>query len=102
MPQNDKLRGMLGLAQRAGKLISGTDLTVAAVRSGKAVVALLDAGASENAEKKLSDACKSHGVPLMRLPEELLAESTGKDGRMMGALTDRGFAEKIILLIREE
>ncbi len=68
MPQNDRLRGMLGLAQRAGKLISGTDLTVAAVRSGKAVAALLDAGASENAEKKLSDACKSHGVPLMRLP----------------------------------
>ena len=38
----------------------------------------------------------------MKLPQGLLEGATGRDGRMMGALTDNGFAEKVkglILLI---
>ena len=32
---------------------------------------------------------------LLKLPQDLLSYATGRDGRMMGALTDRGFAEKV-------
>ena len=51
--------------------------------------------------KKLTDACIYYHAPLMKLPQGLLEGATGRDGRMMGALTDNGFAEKVKGLIAE-
>ena len=97
----DRLRGLLGLAQRAGRLLTGMDNTLNAVRTGKAMLVLADESAAENTMKKLADACIYYHVPLVKLPQGLLEGATGRDGRMMGALTDKGFADKIKGLIAD-
>ena len=89
---------MLGLCARAGKLITGEKACVQAIRAGSACVALLDGAASANAVKALSDACASHGVPLMRTGEYQLGDAIGKSGRMAAAVTDAGMAARIIEL----
>lgn len=91
----DRLRGLLGLSQRAGRLVTGMDTTLSAIRSGKSCLVLVDESAAENTAKKLTDACIYYHAPLVKLPQGLLESATGRDGRMMGALTDKGFADKV-------
>ena len=89
------LRGMLGLCQRAGRLQSGTDAAVAAIRGGTCFLALVDAGAAENTKKKITDACIYCHVPYLVLPAGLLESATGKEGRMTAAVTEAGFAARL-------
>lgn len=97
--EQNALRGMLGLCQRAGKMQSGADMAAAAIRAGKAHLALLDAGAADNTVKKISDACIYYHVPLLTLPQGLLGQAAGKDGRMAAAVTDAGFAARMQSMI---
>ena len=89
---------MLGLCARAGKLITGERACVQAIRAGSACVALLDGAASANAVKAVGDACKSHGVPLVRTGAYRLGDAVGKPGRMAAVVTDTGMAARIIEL----
>lgn len=101
MTAADRLRGLLGLSQRAGRLVTGMDTTLSAIRSGKSCLVLVDESAAENTMKKLTDACIYYHAPLMKLPQGLLEDATGRSGRMMGALTDTGFADKAKGLIAD-
>ena len=92
---------MLGLCARAGKLISGEKACLQTIRGGGAYAVLLDAGAAKNAVKSISDACSHHGVPLLHAPEFELGDAIGKPGRMVAAITDEGFAKRILELGRD-
>ena len=98
----DRMLNMLGLCARAGKLITGEKACVQAVRGGGACAALLDGAASPNAVKALRDACRSHGVPLLRTGEYALGDAIGKPGRMAAVVTDPRMAERIIALSTAE
>ncbi len=63
----DKLRGMLGLAAKAGALTSGTNNVLTAVKSGKAKIILLAADASANTAKVVGDKSAFRHVRLCRL-----------------------------------
>ena len=89
---------MLGLCARAGKLISGEKACLQTIRSGGAYVVILDASAAGNAVKSITDACTHHGVTLLTAPEDALGDAIGKPGRMVAAVTDPGFAQRIIEL----
>ena len=92
----DRMLGMLGLCARAGKLITGEKACVQAVRGGAAFAAVLDGAASENAVKALSQACESHGVPLLRTRSYALGDAIGKPSRMAAAITDERMAARIM------
>ena len=92
---------MLGLCARAGKLISGEKACLQSIRSGGVYAVMLDAGASGNAVKSISDACSHHDVTLLTVPEFELGDAIGKPGRMVVGITDPGFAGRIIQLSRE-
>nr|WP_295970383.1 YlxQ family RNA-binding protein [uncultured Bacillus sp.] len=91
---------LLGLANRARKTISGEELTLKEIRNGKAKLVLLSADASANTAKKVSDKCKSYGVPF-RIVEsrEILGHAMGKDARVVAAVLDEGFAKKMVTLL---
>lgn len=89
---------MLGLCMRAGKLISGERACVQAVRAGSACAVILDRAAAQNAEKAVTDACAWHEVPLVYAPENELGFAIGKPGRMVAAITDPSFADRILQL----
>ena len=93
---------MLGLCARAGKLVTGEKACVQQVRSGGAFAVLLDGAASENAVKAVSQACRTHGVPLARTPEFALGEAIGKPSRMAAAITDAQMAARVIELCGDE
>lgn len=95
------LRGLLGLCQRAGKLQSGGDMALSAVRGGKARTALVDADASANTVKKITDACIYYHVPLLTLPAGMLGSACGHEGRMIAAICDAGFAARIQSLMTD-
>jgi ribosomal protein L7Ae-like RNA K-turn-binding protein len=91
---------LLGLANRARKIISGEELSVKEIRSRKAKLVLLSADASANTTKKITDKCKSYEVPY-RLVEDrhLLGQAIGKEARVVVAVLDDGFAKKMMTLL---
>ena len=93
------VRGMLGLAMRAGQLTTGVDLAARLMREGKAAAALIDSGASDNAKKRIGDTATFYHVPVFVLPEGMMDEATGKSGRVAVALQKGALAGKIILLL---
>ena len=95
-----KWMSLLGLANRARKLISGEELVVKEIRSGKAKLVLLAEDASKNTEKKISDKCAYYQVPLKRVENRsLLGQAIGKEARVVVAVLDEGFAEKLQTLL---
>ena len=89
---------MLGLCARAGRLVTGEKACVQAIRAGSVYVMLLDGAASENAVKAVGQACRTHGVPLVRTGEYELGDAIGKPGRMAAGVTDAKMAQRIIEL----
>jgi ribosomal protein L7Ae-like RNA K-turn-binding protein len=91
---------LLGLANRARKIISGEELSVKEIRSGRAKLVLLSADASANTMKKVTDKCKSYEVPLKLVEDRhLLGQAIGKEARVVVAVMDDGFAKKLVSLL---
>ena len=91
---------LLGLANRARKITSGEELTIKEIRSGKAKLILLSSDASVNTAKKITDKCKSYQVPF-RIVEnrQILGAAIGKESRVVIAVLDNGFAQKLKSLL---
>ncbi|MEW9050706.1 MAG: YlxQ family RNA-binding protein [Neobacillus sp.] len=91
---------LLGLANRARKIISGEELSVKEIRNGKAKLILLSADASANTTKKITDKCKSYEVPYKLVEDRhLLGQAIGKEARVVVAVLDDGFAKKLVSLL---
>ncbi|WP_131847887.1 YlxQ family RNA-binding protein [Baia soyae] len=86
----------LGLAMRAGKVVSGEDLVLREVRSKKARLVILSQDAAQNSEKKITDKCSTYQVPLLRFgTRQELGLAIGKPERVVIAITDPGFARML-------
>ena len=95
MREEDKARGLLGLCARAGQIAFGEDGCLGAIRTGKCGLLILDQGASANARKRYTDACRYYRVPLATAAAGLVEQSTGKRGRMAAAIARGGFADQL-------
>ena len=100
-----RLRGMLGFAMRAGKVIIGTELICSAMARGgkdKPRIILLSRSASLGTKKKLSQKSEFYGVECA-----VINIDSDELGRMLGklyapaavAIIDDGFASEIRLAI---
>jgi ribosomal protein L7Ae-like RNA K-turn-binding protein len=97
---SSKWMSLLGLANRARKIISGEELSVKEIRSGKAKLILLSADASPNTTKKITDKCHSYQVPLKIVEDRfVLGKAIGKEARVVVAVLDNGFAKKLVTLL---
>lgn len=86
----------LGLARRAGKLVTGEESVFKAVRSGEARLVILSEDASELTRKKAADKCASYGIPLrIGFTRQELGGAIGKHERVLLAITDQGLADLI-------
>lgn len=96
MTASRKVMSRLGLAMRAGKLVSGEEIVLKAIRSGEAKLVLLAGDASENTGKKFADKCSSYKIPLLiGYTRFELGAAVGKPERVVFAVTDRGFADML-------
>ena len=88
-----KLRGMISLSAKAGKIRSGADAVRAAARRGEAALLLADASASANTRNTMDKLAAAYALPLLYVQD--LGACIGKPGRTMAALCDEGFAKAI-------
>ncbi|MBO8176570.1 YlxQ family RNA-binding protein [Aeribacillus pallidus] len=94
---------LLGLANRARKIISGEELVIKEVKANKAKLVLLANDASSNTAKKIEDKTTYYGVPLRRVPDRyMLGQAIGKEARVVVAVVDEGFAKKLEMLLDEK
>ena len=82
----EKLRGLMGLCVRARQAVFGEDGCLKSIRAGNCGLLLLDEGASQATQDKYHGACKNANVAVVKLPEGLLHEATGKPGVAMAVL----------------
>lgn len=100
--KQEKWMSLLGLAQRARKVVSGEDLVVKEIQNGRAKLVILAKDASRNTSKKIKDKCQYYRVPLRHADtRETLGHAIGKDARVVAAILEPGFAEKIAALLYE-
>ena len=95
MPER-KIKGLLGLAEKAGKTASGEFLTEQALRSRSAYLTILAEDASAGTKKKFTNMCITAGCPLLMFgSKEELAHAMGKEMRSCVAILDEGLADAI-------
>lgn len=101
--RRSRTASLLGLAMKAGKLVSGEFLTEKAVKSGKAFMVIVAADASDNTKKMFTDMCTYYKVPLYFWgKKEDLGAAIGRDYRASVALTDAGFRDAVVKQIESE
>ncbi len=94
-----KLLGFLGIARKAGRLVCGTELVTQAVRNKKCCAVLCAADISPNTEKRLTDSCSFHRVPLRKtdIPMEAFSRALGKSSPVAAvAVTEDGFGRAVL------
>lgn len=100
--KQDKWKSLLGLANRARKVISGEELVVNEIRKSRAKLVILSNDASNNTAKKIKDKCGSYSVPLCIANDRYsLGQSIGKTERVVVAVLDEGFSTKLKQLLDE-
>lgn len=93
----DKIYSLLGLCQRAGKLVSGEFGCESAIKNNKAKLLLLAEDASENTKKKFQNSAAYYHIPICILgSKERIGSALGKESRAILAITEEGFANSIL------
>ena len=96
-----RVRGMLGLAMRAGRVIIGCEQVVLALKKkGRIRLALVASDASSATKKKIAAKCEFYGVTLteLQLGTCELGDLLGKTyAPAVVGITDEGFARELIL-----
>ncbi len=99
----NKVLSLLGLACRAGAVLSGEFSVENAVKKGKAKLCILAVDASDNTRKLFHDKCSSYNVPIIETgTKEELGKAIGKEYRASVAVTDQSFADGRIRKYKEE
>ena len=92
----NKILSMVGMAMKAGKVVSGEFSTEKAVKTGKAFLVIVSEAASDNTKKMFRNMCSYYEVPIYVYgTKEDLGHSMGKEFRASLAVTEEGFAKSI-------
>ena len=96
----------LGLAARAGKVISGFDQVEASLRKGTAKLLIISTDISKNTLSRLLDIGAKGDVTM---PDAYsfankfeLGKAIGRPDRAIVAVTDQGFADKLSAMLSKE
>ena len=96
----DKIYGLLGLCQRAGKCRSGEFAVEKFIKSGKSFLVIIPEDASDNTKKKFKNMTTYRSVPYQELgTKETLGHQLGRSERSSISIEDQGFAQAMIKYI---
>ena len=99
MNNSKKLSNLLGLAQRAGRVISGEELVVKAIQTGQAQLIFLAKDAGSNLTKKVTDKSNYYNIEVSTVFNALeLSMAIGKPRKTV-AVVDAGFSKKMRTLM---
>jgi ribosomal protein L7Ae-like RNA K-turn-binding protein len=87
----------VGLATKAGKVVSGEFSSEKSVKTGKGYLVLVAEDASDNTKKKFRNMCDFYEVPMYILSDKVsLGRAMGKEFRASLAIQDANFAGAIL------
>lgn len=93
---------MISLAMKAGKIVSGTNLTLKSVRNKKAKIVFISKDASERTIKTVTDKCKFYNIKYHFIKnEDELNSAIGKNNRKVIAIEDENFSNRIKELLKK-
>lgn len=96
----------LGLAAKAGKVISGYDQVETALRKGTVKLLILSADISRNTLSQILDIGAKGDIEMPDAysfaTKEQLGRAIGKPDRAVVAVTDTGFADKLSAMLAQE
>lgn len=93
----DNILGMLGLARRARKAVSGAEIAEAAVKNGKARLVIVAKDTTDTGKKAITDACEYYGVKYIEYgTKEQLGKIMGAHVRTVVSINDAGFAGAVL------
>ncbi|MDR3563757.1 MAG: ribosomal L7Ae/L30e/S12e/Gadd45 family protein [Negativicutes bacterium] len=102
MMNQQRLLALLGMAQKARKLVSGELAVEKAVRSGQAKLILIATDASESTRKSYRDSAAFYQVAFFEvLSKDEIGHAIGRPPRAALAVTDNGFRKAITELLRD-
>lgn len=91
-----KLCSLFGLAQKAGKIVSGDAKVQKAVKTGKVNLLVIAADASPLTTKGYHDMAAFYQVPFITMfTKQELGLSVGKGERAALGITDQGFSDAV-------
>ncbi len=94
--KRDKILSLIGLATKAGKVVSGEFSVEKAVKNGQVYLVVVASDASENSKKKYRNMCEHRKIPFFYYSnKEELGRAMGKEVRVSVAFLDKGFANEI-------
>lgn len=94
--RTNKALSSLGMAMRAGKLVTGDEIVLKAIRHKQAHLVIIAGDASANTKKKFNDKCGTYGIQLAEaFDREQLGRAIGKPERVVLAVTDAQFGKMI-------
>ena len=92
-----RLYSLIGLCQKAGRLVSGGDMVEEAICTGRAKLVIIALDAGETMAKRFRDKAAYYEVPVICFgTKEELGRSIGKELRSAVAMTDAGFSGSFI------
>lgn len=98
--KQERWLSFLGLANRAGKIITGEELVIKEIQRKRVKLVLLASDASDNTAKKIRDKCAYYQVPIKEVSDRVtLGEAIGKHARVVVAVLDDGFSKKLMTML---
>ena len=95
-----KFLSLLGIAQKAGRVVTGEDAVLRAIRSGAAKFIVVTEDASANTIKMYTDKAAFYCVPCsVVLTRDVLSKAIGRTNRPALCVTDEGFANALLKLL---
>lgn len=92
----DKILNLLGIAQKAKKVVSGEPFCIEGIRNGQIKLVFLASDAGVNTTKRVTDKANFYNVLIINDFTSIeLSKAIGKNNRMVIGINDIGFANKI-------
>jgi len=98
----EKVYQILGLCQRAGKLVSGEMMCEKAINEERARLVIISSDASENTIKKFKDMCDRKQIDFLVFgSKDRLGQAIGREMRTSIAILDHAFKSMIVKSIND-
>lgn len=95
-----RILSLLGLCQRANRLVSGEDMSLTLIKKNQANLVFLASDVGPSTKKRVLDKSNTYHVTVIDLfSTEELSNAIGKENRKVLVIKDRGFTKKILSLL---
>lgn len=95
--KQDSILSMIGLARKAGNVVSGEFSTEKAIKERKARLVVVADDASDNTKKLFTNKCTYYNIPLYFYSDkDNIGRALGYEIRTSLAVTDEGFANALV------